>query len=62
MWTRTRLAELCELTEEQVVEWALLMGNDYTFGIPANRMGVPCNFEGKPREVSQSKLRSAPLH
>lgn len=30
VWTRARLAELCGITESQAVEWALLLGNDYT--------------------------------
>ncbi|CAM9806042.1 unnamed protein product, partial [Pylaiella littoralis] len=41
VWTRERLAELCGISEQQVVEWAILMGNDYTreLSLPAIGFG-----------------------
>lgn len=50
MWTRARLAELCHLSEEQVVEWALLMGNDYTRGLLSGHLGAARRFGGRSAE------------
>lgn len=33
VWTRAHLAHLLELSEAQAVEWALLVGNDFTNAI-----------------------------
>lgn len=52
VWTRARLAELCGITEEQVVEWALLMGNDYTEGMLLGELGEARRVNGRPEKVS----------
>lgn len=51
VWTRSRLAELCGITEEQVVEWALLMGNDYTEGMLLGGLGETRRVNGRPQKV-----------
>lgn len=51
VWTRARLAEICGISEEQVVEWALLMGNDYTEGLLAGHLGMAKRSKGKPENV-----------
>ena len=53
VWTRARLAELCGITEEQVVEWALLMGNDYTEGLLLGEMGAARRANGRPEKVKR---------
>lgn len=41
VWTRALLAGLCDLTEEQLVEWALVAGNDYTLHLSRYLVNVP---------------------
>lgn len=36
VWRRSRLSEALHVTEEQLVEWSLLLGNDYTFSSDQN--------------------------
>lgn len=52
VWTRPRLAELCGIEEQQVVEWAILMGNDYTRHLSFDHLGVGGRNKGRPERVS----------
>lgn len=54
VWTRARLAELCDLPEEQVVEWALAMGNDYTRDVSLKMLNVPKSARSRPAEVRKA--------
>ncbi len=51
IWTRTRLAELCGITEGQVVEWAILMGNDYTRELSFPAIGFGSHRNRKPEKA-----------
>ena len=52
VWTRPRLAELCGIDEDQVVEWAIFMGNDYTRHLSFGHLGVSGRNKGRPERVS----------
>lgn len=58
VWTRERLAELCDISEEQVVEWALLMGNDYTEGLSLRpkKLGGKGSRASRVRSVGCSSI------
>lgn len=51
VWTRARLAELLDLTEDQLVEWALILGNDYTLNIPQELLNFPKHARAGPNSV-----------
>lgn len=51
VWTRKRLAELCGISESQVVEWAILMGNDYTRELSFSGIGFGSHKKRRPEQV-----------
>lgn len=51
VWTRTRLAELCGISEGQVVEWAILMGNDYTRELSFRAIEFGSHRRRRPEKV-----------
>lgn len=51
VWTRKRLAELCGISEQQVVEWAILVGNDYTREFSFSAIGFGSHRNRKPEKV-----------
>lgn len=51
VWTRKRLAELCGISESQVVEWAILMGNDYTRELSFSGIGLGTHKSRRPEQV-----------
>lgn len=56
VWTRKRLAELCGISEQQVVEWAILMGNDYTREVSFPAIGFGKHRQRRPEKVSGFRL------
>jgi HrpA-like RNA helicase len=58
VWTRAKLAELTGLSEAQVVEWGLILGNDFTGHFPAEEFdGIAAQNDRQPEALLEVMLR-----
>ncbi|CAM9262064.1 unnamed protein product, partial [Phaeothamnion confervicola] len=58
VWERARLAELCGVSETALVEWGLLLGNDYTAHLPLDSYA---GLSGQARHTTGSLDRMEAL-
>lgn len=52
VWTRQRLAELCDISEAQLVELALVIGTKYTAFVPPEALHIPDTARTSAEAVS----------